>query len=70
MDYKRVLKLHFENGYSGRNIAKNTGDQELAALIGDRSYLSGLPAEDSRNLKIPSLLPPAKPANLPGGGRD
>ena len=44
--------------------------EELAALIGDRSYLSGLPAEDSRNLKIPSLLPPAKPANLPGGGRD
>ena len=44
--------------------------EELAELIGNRSYLSGLPADDPRNLKIPSLLPPAKPANLPGGGRD
>ena len=32
MDYKRVLKLHFENGYSGRNIAKNTGEGKRTAI--------------------------------------
>ena len=36
-------------------------DDELAALIGDRSYLSGLPADDPRNLRVKSLLPPAGP---------
>ena len=35
-------------------------EQALADLIGSRSYLSGLPTEDPRNLKIPSLLPPEK----------
>ncbi len=33
-------------------------DESLAALIGDRSYLSGLPSEDPRNLTVPSMLPP------------
>lgn len=32
MDYKRVLKLHFENGYSGRTIAKNTGEGQRTAI--------------------------------------
>ncbi len=32
MDYKRVLKLHFENGYSGRTIAKNTGAGQRTAV--------------------------------------
>ena len=32
MDYKRVLKLHFENGYSGRTIAKNTGEGQRTAV--------------------------------------
>ncbi len=32
MDYKRVLKLHFENGYSGRAIAKNTGEGQRTAV--------------------------------------
>ena len=43
--------------------------EELADIIGNRSYLSGLPADDPRNLKIPSLLPPQRPENLPGGGQ-
>ena len=33
-------------------------EESLAALIGDRSYLSGLPSEDPRNLTVPSMLPP------------
>ena len=32
MDYKRVLKLHFENGYCGRTIAKNTGEGQRTAI--------------------------------------
>ena len=32
MDYKRVLKLHFDNGFSGRTIAKNTGDGQRTAI--------------------------------------
>ena len=35
--------------------------ESLSALIGDRSYLSGLPAGDPRNLRIRSLLPPDSP---------
>ena len=31
--------------------------EELAALIGDNSYLSGLPAGDPRNFSVRSLLP-------------
>lgn len=41
--------------------------EELAEIIGNRSYLSGLDADDPRNLRFPSLLPPQK-ANLAGGG--
>ena len=33
-------------------------DESLAALVGDRSYLSGLPSGDPRNLSVPSMLPP------------
>ena len=36
-------------------------DEELAALIGDRSYLSGLPADDPRNWQVDSMLPPGNP---------
>ena len=36
-------------------------DDELAALIGDRSYLSGLPADDPRNWQVESMLPPGDP---------
>ncbi len=32
MDYKRVLKLHFDNGFSGRTIAKNTGEGQRTAI--------------------------------------
>ena len=32
MDYKRVLKLHYENGFSGRTIAKNTGEGQKTAI--------------------------------------
>ncbi len=34
------------------------GEEELARRIGNRSYLSGLPVDDPRNLSVPSLLPP------------
>ncbi len=37
-------------------------DESLAALIGDRSYLSGLPSDDPRNLTVPSMLPPGAEA--------
>lgn len=33
-------------------------EDSLAALIGDRSYLSGLPSGDPRNLTVKSMLPP------------
>lgn len=33
-------------------------DESLATLVGDRSYLSGLPSDDPRNLTVPSMLPP------------
>lgn len=38
-------------------------DESLAALIGDRSYLSGLPSDDLRNLTVPSMLPPGAEAS-------
>ena len=37
-------------------------DESLASLIGDRSYLSGLPSGDLRNLTVPSMLPPGAEA--------
>ncbi len=33
-------------------------EESLSELIGDRSYLSGLPSDDPRNLSVPSMLPP------------
>ena len=33
-------------------------DEDLAALIGSKSYLSGLPTDDERNHNVASLLPP------------
>ena len=48
---------------------EGTSREELAAVIGNRSYLSGLPADDPRNLRIPSLLPPQSAEKLPGGER-
>ena len=42
-----------------RYLRYGEGDEEsLAAIIGNRSYLSGLPADDPRNLTVPSMLPP------------
>ena len=35
-------------------------DESVAALIGNRSYLSGLPVDDPRNLRVSSLLPSEK----------
>ena len=35
--------------------------EELKKLIGNNSYLSGLPMGDPRNLKVKSLLPPSSP---------
>ena len=42
--------------------------EELKNIIGNRSYLSGLDAEDPRNRRFPSLLPPRK-AGPAGGDR-
>ena len=36
-------------------------DNDLAALIGNRSYLSGLPADDPRNWQVSSMMPPCDP---------
>lgn len=42
-----------------RYLWKGEGSEEaLSALIGNNSYLSGLPADDPRNYCVPSLLPP------------
>ena len=35
-------------------------EESVSALIGDRSYLSGLPSDDPRNLTVPSMLPPGE----------
>lgn len=43
--------------------------EELAEIIGNRSYLSGLDADDPRNLRFPSLLPP-QDANVSSGGEN
>jgi hypothetical protein len=37
-------------------------EESLAKLIGDRSYLSGLPSDDLRNFRVKSMLPPGVPA--------
>ncbi len=37
-------------------------EDSLAVLIGDRSYLSGLPSGDPRNLTVPSMMPPGASA--------
>ena len=34
--------------------------ESISALIGNNSYLSGLPADDPRNYRVKSLLPPEK----------
>ena len=39
----------------------------LAAEIGNRSYLSGFPADDPRNLVLPSMLPPGAVVLKAGG---
>ena len=44
-----------------------TSRKELAEIIGNRSYLSGLDADDPRNRRFPSLLPP-RDSDFPGGG--
>ncbi len=38
-------------------------ERELAASLGNRSYLSGLDVEDPRNLLVRSLMPPEDPAS-------
>ena len=43
--------------------------EELAEIIGNRSYLSGLDADDPRNLRFPSLLPP-QDADVSSGGEN
>ena len=44
---------------ASRYLRYGEGNEEsLAALIGDRSYLSGLSSDDPRNLTVPSMLPP------------
>ena len=40
---------------------------ELRAIFGNRSYLSGLDADDPRNLRFPSLMPPRNTGPAGGG---
>lgn len=49
----RIITAAYRNLFYGEG-----SDEDLAALIGDRSYLSGLPSDDPRNLTVPSMLPP------------
>ena len=49
----QVISAAYRYLYSGEGSA-----EDLARLIGDRSYLSGLPSTDPRNLTVPSMLPP------------
>ena len=37
--------------------SEEKNEAEIASLIGNNSYLSGLPADDPRNSSVPSLLP-------------
>lgn len=49
-------------------IMNGTGNREdLAAVFGSKSYLSGLEEKDPRNQAVPSLLPPAEGDGSPGG---
>ena len=41
--------------------------EKLAETIGNRSYLSGLDADDPRNLRFPSLMPPRNTGPAGGG---
>ena len=62
MDYKRVLKLHFDNGFSGRTIAKNTGEGQRTAIndflkrFKECKELSWPLAEEVTNEYIEALL--------------
>lgn len=53
----RLLAVNLiESSY--RYLWQNQGTaEEIASLIGNNSYLSGLPADDPRNLNVKSLLP-------------
>lgn len=42
--------------------------EEVSALIGDNSYLSGLPSDDERNLSVESMLPPGAALKKDKGG--
>ena len=49
----RLITAAWQYLYRGEGSAES-----FAALAGDRSYLSGLPSTDPRNLTVPSMLPP------------
>ena len=53
----RIIAAAYRYLFSGEGT-----EEGLAGLIGDRSYLSGLPSGDPRNLSVPSMLPPGAEA--------
>ena len=56
MDYKRVLKLHFDNGFSGRAIAKNTGEGQRTAMPEEQARLLLSYAEQDFNIKLDEIV--------------
>ena len=56
----QVIEAAYRYLFRGEGTAES-----LAALIGDRSYLSGLPSDDPRNLTVPSMLPPGAGKEAP-----
>ena len=68
MDYKRVLRLHYVNGFSGRAIAESTGDgkttvNEFLKRFRENEVLSWPLSDDVTNELIEKLLY-QKPGNV------
>ncbi|MEE1040155.1 MAG: hypothetical protein U0L10_05490, partial [Lachnospiraceae bacterium] len=68
MDYKRVLRLHYVNGFSGRAIAESTGDGKTAVndflkRFRENDVLSWPLSDDVTNELIRELLY-QKPGNV------
>ena len=52
--------LRFETDLLLPDFLSEGTEEALAELIGNRSYLSGLPVDDPRNTAVSFLLPPKK----------
>ena len=68
MDYKRVLRLHYVNGFSGRAIAESTGDgkttvNEFLKRFRENEVISWPLSDDVTKEQIEKLLY-QKPGNV------